>query len=767
LFNTAVRLARYEESQPDFTGEIRIVPVYLLCHSFLEISLETLLLLDRGIDAMSNFHRDKYQFLLKKEEEIRKNFGLSLERSEPTIGEHLDCCQLEELLSAVVEVNKDFQKLQWYFRVNTEAINRIYSKIDRCGGSSCQLHQHKLKWLEKKVDCDVRCARDAEILTSLTTEVHRSLVLVGSRLTKNSARLTTLRKQSTQHKVFPDLLHCMVIEDQPSELGAFLEKLSFDYGANTPRFRELVYKLAEISVAYGSKNSVSVLLSEAFQKFGVDIDNGLLIRMILHLGRHSARREYNGGEITSLCGHKKQRNEVMASCFFLTVQLLDQKKKDTFLAKDAIGRTCLHYAALYGLHIICQSILEPALLSKRPYAPCLILSVDAQGYTPLHYAVINNHTAVTDMFLAALDLERTTSRGDTVNDVVMLLDELLFIAIRYQYRDIICLLGERRSGCDTRSAEGETALHVAARTGNEEVVEYLLRAGWIKCINDPETTRGWTPLVIACAQGHSAVTKLLLQAGARQDAVDNIGWTAKEHAALRGHLCVSEMLDSWNTFNLPWSSPSMNTKPVSGAQAHLLPGYCHVIINLGAIQKGTMTKALVLNPSSERYSCTGGCLSLDLAISGGNDTGRTVELPILNDMVNEPFIFPVPDPSKILLAFRLYRARSFHAEGRAHMGSGVALLSSLNDCFGTDRESLIRERTVPILEKDTLMVLGTVTFTFLIARPMSPPNISARNTRTFTTSSLQLVGHRGISSASILVSSNLLTNRERTWPKYR
>jgi glycerophosphodiester phosphodiesterase len=227
------------------------------------------------------------------------------------------------------------------------------------------------------------------------------------------------------------------------------------------------------------------------------------------------------------------------------------------------------------------------------------------------------------------------------------------------------------------------------------------------------------------------------------------------------------MLDSWNTFNLPWSSPSMNTKPVSGAQAHLLPGYCHVIINLGAIQKGTMTKALVLNPSSERYSCTGGCLSLDLAISGGNDTGRTVELPILNDMVNEPFIFPIPDPSKILLAFRLYRARSFHAEGRAHMGSGVALLSSLNDCFGTDRESLIRERTVPILEKDTLMVLGTVTFTFLIARPMSPPNISARNTRTFTTSSLQLVGHRGISSASILVSSNLLTNRERTWPKYR
>ncbi|KAL4744296.1 Glycerophosphoryl diester phosphodiesterase family-domain-containing protein [Aspergillus terricola var. indicus] len=692
MFNTAVRLARYKESQRDFT--------------------ETLLFLERGIDAMSNFHRDKYRFLLKSEEEIRKKFGLPLERSEPSIGEHLDCCQLEELLSAIMEVNKDFQKLQWYFRVNAEAIDRIYSKIDRSGGLSSQLHQHKLKWLEKKADCDARCARDAEILTSLTTEVHRSLAVMSSRLTKSSAHQKALRTQPTQHEVIPDLLRCMVMEDQPSELSVLLEKLSFDYEANTSRFRELVYKLAELSVAYGSKNS----------KFGVDIDNGLLIRMILYLG-----------EITSLCGHKTRRNE-----------LLDQKKKDTFLAKDGIGRTCLHYGALYGLHIICQAILEPTLLRKRSYGSCLILSVDSQGYTPLHYAVINNHTAITDMFLAALDLERNTRRKETANDLVMLLDELLFIAVRYQYTDMIYLLGKRRSGCGTRSAEGETALYVAARTGNEKIVEFLLRAGWFKYINVPETTRGWTPLVIACAQGHSAATKLLLQAGARQDIVDNIGWTAKEHAALRGHLCVSEMLDSWNTLNLPLSSPSMHTKPVSGAQAHLLPDYCHVIINLGAIQKGNMTKALVLNPNPEGYSCSGGCLSLEVVVSEGNDTGRTVELPILNDMVNEPFIFPVSDPSKILLAFKLYRACPFHEGGRARLGSGVALLSSLNDCFGTDRESLIRERTVPILEKDTLIVLGTVTFTFLIAKPMSPPNISARNARPFTTSSLQLVGHRGL-----------------------
>jgi hypothetical protein len=41
------------------------------------------------------------------------------------------------------------------------------------------------------------------------------------------------------------------------------------------------------------------------------------------------------------------------------------------------------------------------------------------------------------------------------------------------------------------------------------------------------------------------------------------------------------------------------------------------------------------NPNSEGYSCTGGCLSLEVTVSEGNDTCRIVELPILNDMVSD------------------------------------------------------------------------------------------------------------------------------------
>ncbi|RHZ48190.1 uncharacterized protein CDV56_100746 [Aspergillus thermomutatus] len=714
MFNTAVREAMHKRTQPDFT--------------------ETLLSLERGINTISDFHDDKYQFLLKREDGIRRKFGLPLERGEWLVGERLGCCQLEELLRAIIELREDFQKLQWYFRVNTEAINRVYSKLDRCSGLSGPLHQQRSKWLERKADRDAVCARDAEILRNLTAEIRRSLALPGS-------RPETLHRQSTQHGVIPDLL-CCITEDQSSQLSAFLEKLSLDYGAHSPRFRELVYDMAGLSLTYGAKNSVNFFLFEAFQKYGVEIDNGILIHMICLLGRSGTLGGYNGVNITSPCGHKKRRDEVMASCFFHTVQRLGHQKKDVFLAKDAIGRNCLHYSALYRLQVICQSILEPAR-RDRSYALRLILSVDSQGYTPLHYAVIDNHLAITDMFLAALDLEGETSEK-TTKDLVTLLDELLFIAIRYQFRDIVYLLGKRHSGCDTQSPEGETALYVAAQTGNEKVVDFLLSTGWVKYIDAAETARGWTPLFIACAQGHQAVTKLLLQAGARQDIVDDIGWTSKEHAALRGHLIVAEMLDSWSTLNLPGSPSSMHVKPVSGAQVHLPPDYSYVIINLGATRKGNQAKAVVFNPNSEGYICTGGSLALEVSVSEGNDTSRAVELPILNDMVNEPFTFPVSDPDKTWLAFMLYRAGSLHTGGRALLGSGVALLKSLSDCFGTDRESLIRERTIPILSKDTLILLGTVTFTFLIASPMAPLNISARGTPTFTTSSLQLVGHRGL-----------------------
>ena len=58
------------------------------------------------------------------------------------------------------------------------------------------------------------------------------------------------------------------------------------------------------------------------------------------------------------------------------------------------------------------------------------------------------------------------------------------------------------------------------------------------------SVRGWTPLFIACVEGHLSIVKLLIKAGANQHKLDCFGWTAKEHASFRGFLEIAALLCS-------------------------------------------------------------------------------------------------------------------------------------------------------------------------------------------------------------------------------
>ena len=85
---------------------------------------------------------------------------------------------------------------------------------------------------------------------------------------------------------------------------------------------------------------------------------------------------------------------------------------------------------------------------------------------------------------------------------------------------------------------GNTALHTAARGGQEEVVRLLLAAG-----ADPAATNkmGDTPLHVAAKGGHEEVLRVLLAAGAEPSATNSNGRTfmeaQKESAFLRAAEC--------------------------------------------------------------------------------------------------------------------------------------------------------------------------------------------------------------------------------------
>ncbi|KAJ6037686.1 uncharacterized protein N7446_010324 [Penicillium canescens] len=310
------------------------------------------------------------------------------------------------------------------------------------------------------------------------------------------------------------------------------------------------------------------------------------------------------------------------------------------------------------------------------------------------------------------------------------LNGLLIIAIRYQHDDMVFLLGKNQiefQGC--RSIHGESALYVAAQIGREDYVKLLLENGKDLYLDIPETLHGWTPLFIACVEGHKTVAQLLLQAGANQDIHDHLGWVAKEHAALRGYLSLAEMLRPWDMSQL-----------TGGPASHCQPWYP----TDWKKEKAVDLKGLL--PEKTKY--TSKLASLDMSISMEGNDSTLLKLPILSDVVNEPFVFPVLRPSEARLVFKFFRVDD-SCEGLQLVGSAAALLESGGDCFGANRESLVRARTIPILEKKTMDVMGTVTFTFVIAKPVMNLNLPTSAHRSTTEGALQLVGHRGLGQNTI------------------
>lgn len=91
-----------------------------------------------------------------------------------------------------------------------------------------------------------------------------------------------------------------------------------------------------------------------------------------------------------------------------------------------------------------------------------------------------------------------------------------------------------RDNCDY------TALHYAARNGNEEICKMLLNQG--KAEVNAITKGGVSALHRACMMGHLNIVKLLIDSKASVELKDEDGQTALHRAAIGGHLDVSKLI---------------------------------------------------------------------------------------------------------------------------------------------------------------------------------------------------------------------------------
>ena len=191
-------------------------------------------------------------------------------------------------------------------------------------------------------------------------------------------------------------------------------------------------------------------------------------------------------------------------------------------AKDAKSNTALHLAAYYD-KLDCVEFL---LQNKAPLA-----SRNQNGYGPLHLAAGRGYNKCVEHLLnAGAPLEAKGSKRYTALSLAAssgcskVVERLLQAGAKTDYRD----------GRDDR----DPPLNVAAAFGHNECAKLLLDAGApLEAVNN----NGSTALMDASRKGHSEITKLLLKVGANVDA-QNRGWTSLMYAAWYGHREVIELL---------------------------------------------------------------------------------------------------------------------------------------------------------------------------------------------------------------------------------
>jgi uncharacterized protein len=153
------------------------------------------------------------------------------------------------------------------------------------------------------------------------------------------------------------------------------------------------------------------------------------------------------------------------------------------------------------------------------------------GTTALHWAANRDDSELVDLLVrAGANVKAANRYGVTP----------LWLACMNGNAGSVELLLKAGADANTVSAEGETVLMTAARTGKVDAVNVLLRYG-----ADVNAKEGWhkqTALMWAAAEGHSAVIRALVEAGADLRVRSAAGFTALLFAAREGQIGAVQAL---------------------------------------------------------------------------------------------------------------------------------------------------------------------------------------------------------------------------------
>lgn len=460
------------------------------------------------------------------------------------------------------------------------------------------------------------------------------------------------------------------------------------------------------------------------------------------------------------------------------------------------GTTPLHYAAKHGLDRVIKVFIKYFSkwgLLDRDWR-------DTNDQTPTEIAIRENRFSTVKTFLTEMP-PKTFSGSDGW--------KLLNAAVNTKSVVMLELLLSEKLDVNLTSDLKESCLFIACKTQFIDGVKVLLKQG--ADVGIAEMTNGWTPLFIACVTGNEKIVNMLLEAGSDVCLLDNLGWTAMEHAGFRGFLKIAKSTkpesvpsntltinrSEISTENLDlsvdkfsFSSQSqygsfassatsfsyLNKKPISSPEFSdkyelkndnktYLCENSMVLISLGSMdirEKQSPVKLKVTDPTN-----------FDLKISTPDCEGEySFCLPIKSSLNYDPLSkrdtidqvsFYTKNPKNITIFFDVVTKHKKKVVGRAM----TILLDQIRKTSFDNMRSLYRAKTIPILDLASFKVLGQVTFEYSVINPFLHPKLGTINSLTYWDKlmSSKVIGHRGLgrnsNTTNLQIGENTLESFEQ------
>lgn len=536
--------------------------------------------LDRNIEKVDTFYNNKFNEYDRRLTNIKNLLGFKDNKVSHEIN---SSDELDEIISILLELKNFFRNLKWFGELNHKGFIKILKKLDKKLDSLTNLSNNHIEshlislptnnkenYLSTRVDA-LPFANEIDLINNLETINTILNQLSYKEFSQQSDNVKPVTRNDNLVNNFDNLYLSnfseLIENDNDVNLIEELNKIpkikqnlkfliSLLIKATIKNSLKCIDSIFNLLLTYLKENNLSTdnLLYDKFDINGRNFFHNLILsfgKLLDSNNNQNLLKTVVPGEQTSL---KKlyDNNSGTDGAKLITFELtgftyiLDKingnvqyhNLKFLLNAKDNYLRTPLHYSSQFGIKNIIKLILE-YLNSWNLINNISIDDVkfwgDQENLTPIHLSIIGKHPKTTEYLLVYSNTKKLTCLN------------LILLAVRLNSSEILkALITLGKIDIDYTDFEhnNETCLFIAAKLNYPEVVEFLLNNHANTEIG--EMVFGWTPIFVAASEGYEEVVRLLVNGGCKFDMVDDSGWLPMEHAVLRGHLDVANLIKPSN-----------------------------------------------------------------------------------------------------------------------------------------------------------------------------------------------------------------------------